>query len=221
VVFLLAASSIACLLFDFYHLCPMRLFTIFIFLPSLVALATFAAVDKRRGDGRLFRAVMIGVVSGLAAAVAYDIFRLPFVYAREWGIASIVPPMPLYKAFPRFGAMILGQPLEQAHYSALAQSLGWLYHFSNGATFGMMYLAMIGDPARRHWSWAVLMAMALEAGMLFTPYPAVFGIVVTAHFVLVTMAAHGIFGVGMGLVVRQLGISFHATAERTVGRAVA
>src|SRR6185369_5067367 len=32
VVFLLAASSIACLLCDFYQLCPMRRFTLFIFL---------------------------------------------------------------------------------------------------------------------------------------------------------------------------------------------
>jgi hypothetical protein len=221
VVFLLAASSIACLLFDFYHLCPMRLFTIFIFLPSLAALAVLAVVDKCRGDGQLFRAVMIGFVSGLAAAVAYDIFRLPFVYAQEWGIASIVPPMPLYKVFPRFGAMILGQPLEQTHYSAAAQWLGWLYHFSNGATFGVMYIAMIGSPARRHWVWAVLMAMALEAGLLFTPYPAVFGIAVTARFVLVTMAAHGIFGVGMGLAVRRLGSGFATAAVRTAPQAIA
>ena len=47
------------------------------------------------------------------AAVAYDVFRLPFVFAREWGISSVVPPMNLFKVFPRFGAMILAQPLEQ------------------------------------------------------------------------------------------------------------
>src|SRR6185503_15748472 len=37
-VFALAASSIACLLADFYALCPMRIFTPFIFLPALLAL---------------------------------------------------------------------------------------------------------------------------------------------------------------------------------------
>src|SRR5215470_1936020 len=82
-VFLLAASSIACLLFDFYRLCPMRLFTIFIFLPALAALFAFALFDGHRGDRQLWHAVMIGLIGGLLAAIAYDVFRLPFVFAKE------------------------------------------------------------------------------------------------------------------------------------------
>jgi len=206
-VFLLAASSIACLLFDFYRLCPMRIFTLFIFLPALVALFALASFDRRCGDGQLWRAVMIGIAGGLLAALAYDIFRLPFVFAKEWGIASVVPPMKLFKAFPRFGAMILGQPIEQSSYSPAAQILGWVYHFSNGATFGVMYLAMLGDTTRRHWAWAVLMALALELGMLLTPYPQVFNIPITMRFVVVTVAAHSIFGIGLGLAVRWLATS--------------
>ena len=206
-VFLLAASSIACLLFDFYGLCPMRVFTPFIFLPAIVALFVAALFDRRQGNGQLWRAVMIGLLGGLLAAIAYDIFRLPFVFAREWGIATIVPPMNLFKVFPRFGAMILGQTIEQSSYSFAAQILGWLYHFSNGATFGVMYVAMIGDATRRHWAWAVLMALGLELGMLLTPYPSLFNIPVTTRFVMVTIAAHAIFGVAMGLVIRWLATS--------------
>jgi hypothetical protein len=170
----------------------------------LVALLAAALFDRQRGDGQLWRAVIIGLAGGLLAAVAYDVFRLPFVFARQWGIATLVPPMNLFKVFPRFGAMILGQPLEQSSYSAAAQILGWLYHFSNGATFGVMYVAMIGDATRRHWAWAVLMALGLELGMLLTPYPQVFGIPVSARFVMVTIAAHGLFGVALGLAVRRL-----------------
>jgi hypothetical protein len=106
--------------------------------------------------------------------------------------------------FPRFGAMVLGQPVEQPEYSAAAQIIGWIYHFSNGATFGVMYLAIIGDGSRRHWAWAVVFALALELGMLVTPYPGVFNIPVTARFVVVTIAAHAIFGAGLGLSVRRL-----------------
>jgi hypothetical protein len=203
-VFLLAASSIACLLFDFYRLCSMRLFTLYIFLPAMAALGIFAIVDRQRGDGRLWRAVLLGLMGGLLAAVAYDVFRLPFVFSRELGLSAIVPPMNLFKVFPRFGAMILGEPLEQAHYSTVTQLVGWIYHFSNGATFGVMYLAMVGDVSRKSWLWAVVMALALELGMLLTPYPSVFGIPITVRFVVVTLAAHGIFGVGLGQTVKRL-----------------
>jgi hypothetical protein len=186
----------------------MRTFTLFIFAPAIVVLLAFAVFDRVQGDGTLWRAVLIGLVGGLLAAVAYDIFRLPFVFAKQWGIASIVPPMNLFKVFPRFGAMVLGQPIEQSHYSMTTQMVGWIYHFSNGATFGVMYIAMIGNPTRRHWAWAVVMALALELGMLITPYPQVFGIQVTIRFVIVTIAAHAIFGVGLGLTVRGIARRF-------------
>ena len=215
-VFLLAASSIACLLFDFYRLCPMRVFTLFIFLPAMFILFAFALFDRFRGNGTLWRAVLIGFVGGLLAAVSYDVFRLPFVFAKEWGIDSVVPPMNLFKVFPRFGAMVLGQPIEQANYSLGTQIVGWIYHFSNGATFGVMYVAMIGNPTRRHWAWAILMAVALELGMLLTPYPQVFNIAVSTRFVVVTLAAHAIFGVGLGLTVRGFAKSF-ATPTGTSG----
>jgi hypothetical protein len=204
VVFLLGASSIACLLADFYHLCPMRIFTPFVFVPAMILLLVVGVLDRNRGDGTLWRAVWLGLVGGLVAAVAYDVFRLPFVFAREWGLSSVVPPMNLYKVFPRFGAMVLGEPLEQAHYSFITQVIGWLYHFSNGATFGVMYVAMVGQPARRHWVWGVLFAVALEMGMLLTPYGTVFNIAIDRRFVLVTMLAHGIFGACLGLCVRGL-----------------
>lgn len=219
VVFLLASSSIACLLADFYKLCPMNVFTPFIFLPAFLALCVLAVLDRTRGDGHVSRTVWIGMLGGLLAAVAYDVFRLPFVFANQWGIDAVVPPMNLFKVFPRFGAMVLGQPVEQASYSTAAQVVGWIYHFSNGATFGVMYLAVIGDARRRHWGWAVLFALTLELAMLVTPYPSVFNIPVTARFVVVTVAAHAIFGFGLGITVRRLaGVPAFAPARNAATR---
>jgi hypothetical protein len=204
IVFILAAASIWCLLAEFYGLCSMRTFTFVVLIPATVALITLALFDRLRGDHRLWRGVVIGAVAGLVAAVAYDVFRLPFVFAHEWHLTSLVPPMNLFKVFPRFGAMILGEPVNQPHYSLAAQAIGWAYHFSNGITFGVMYTALIGDGRQRHWGWAVLMAVGLELGMLFTPYPGFFGIPLTATFITVTLAAHLIFGVAMGHLVQRL-----------------
>lgn len=214
-VFLLAAVSIACLLADFYRLCSMRTFAIAILVPATLLLLAIAWLDREHGDRRLFRAVLIGSLAGLLAAVAYDLFRLPFVFANAWGIAGVVPPMNLFKVFPRFGAMLLDQPIEQPTYSVAAHLLGWTYHFSNGLTFGVMYLALIGDPQRRSWLWAVAFALGLELAMLLTPYPRMFGIHVTTAFVAATLAAHAVFGISMGLIARRLAHLSPATPATT------
>ncbi|HEY2083705.1 MAG TPA: hypothetical protein VGI88_13055 [Verrucomicrobiae bacterium] len=196
-VFLLASTSIACLLGEMYRLWPMRLFTLAVFVPAFCALVAMALYDASRGDGRLCRIVLIGAVAGFLAAVSYDIFRLPFVFSKQWGLAGVVPALPLFKVFPQFGAMILGQTDAS---SLAANVIGWLYHFSNGVTFGVMYAAMVNGQWRRLWWVAIIFAVGLELGMLFTPYPATFGIRVTAVFVAVTLTAHAIFGVTMGRV---------------------
>src|SRR5690348_12634416 len=71
IVFVLSAASIWCLLAEFYGLWSMRTFTLRVFLPATVLLIAMTLADRIRGDGRLFRAVVIGTVGGLLAAVAY------------------------------------------------------------------------------------------------------------------------------------------------------
>jgi hypothetical protein len=201
-VFTLSAMSIWCLLAEFYGLCSMQVFTFAILLPATVTLVAIAVLDRLKGDGQVWQEVIIGAVAGFVAACAYDVFRLPFVFAREWNLASIVPPMNLFKVFPRFGAMILAEPVEQATYSLAAHVTGWVYHFSNGVTFGVMYVALIGDARRRSWLWAVLLATGLELAMLLTPYPQFFAIPLTGLFVAVTFTAHLVFGVALGIVTK-------------------
>lgn len=205
---MLAATSIASLLAEFYGLGSMRWFTICLLIPATGILIVLAGLDFAVGDRRLCRGVVIGAVAGLMAAIAYDLFRLPFVYAQPWHLTAIVPSMNLFKVFPRFGAMILGQPVNQDHYSTAAQWIGWAYHFSNGITFGIMYVAMIGDGRRPGWSRAVAMAVGLELGMLMSPYPQFFGIPRTFSFVLVTLSAHCIFGVAMAVMVRSISLKW-------------
>lgn len=194
-VFLLAATSIACLLGEMYRLWPMRVFTLTVFAPACCVLIAMAIDDRWRGDGRLCRMIVIGAVAGFVAAVSYDVFRLPFVFSKSWGLAGVVPALPLFKVFPQFGAMILGKTDSS---SLAANLIGWAYHFSNGITFGVMYAAIVNGAWRRLWWVAIVFAVGLEIGMLVTPYPATFGIRMSGVFIAVTLAAHAIFGVTMG-----------------------
>jgi hypothetical protein len=200
-IFFLSATSIWCLLAEFYGLCSMRTFTFWILIPSSIALIVIAALDLRKGDQKLWRAVVIGAIGGFVAACAYDIFRIPFVVASIDQIGPAWLRLPLFKVFPQFGAMIL-RPAWTSHngpYSLTEHLAGWVYHFSNGITFGVMYMALIGSPVRRTWLWAIALAAGLELAMLFTPYTSFFGINMTVRFVVVTLTAHIIFGVALGL----------------------
>ena len=172
----------------------MRVFTLTIFLPALAALVIWSALDQR-----VLIPVLIGTACGLLAAFSYDIFRLPFVFSKQWGLSGFVPPLRLFNAFPAFGAMLLGHPYPRADYSLSEHLLGWAYHFSNAITFGIMYLAAVGNPRLRHWTWAVVMAVGLEIGMLATPYTRALGIPLTITFIWVTLTAHLIFGVALGV----------------------
>jgi hypothetical protein len=207
VVFFLSATSIWCLLAEFYGLCSMRTFTLWILIPATILLIAMALFDLLKGDRRLWRAVLIGSIGGLLAAFAYDIFRLPFVIAAVDHVGPAWARLPLYKVFPRFGAMILGQSFTpdqtDSQFPLLTHVVGWIYHISNGVTFGVMYMAIIGDATRRSWWWGVALAVGLELMMLFTPYTAFFGISPVMRFVIVTLTAHLIFGVTLGQWARQ------------------
>src|SRR5438034_9980938 len=102
VIFLLAASSIWCLLVEMYGLCSMRGFTFWVLIPATVLLYALAAWDRSGGDRTLWRGVMIGSLAGFLAAIAYDVFRLPFVFSHAWRLSGVVPHMPLHTVFPRF-----------------------------------------------------------------------------------------------------------------------
>ena len=208
VVFILSATSIWCLLAEFYGLCSMRLFTFAILIPATAALVVLALMDRAKGDGMRWRGVVIGAIAGFVAACAYDLFRIPFVVAAIDQVGPDWLRLPLFKVFPRFGALILGQPFDatttDSQFTLVAHLLGWIYHFSNGITFGVMYMALVGDASRRSWLWAVLFATGLELAMLFTPYTTFFGIHMTTRFVIVTLLAHVIFGVALGLLAKWL-----------------
>jgi hypothetical protein len=206
-VFVLSAASIWCLLAEMYGLCDMRTFTFAILIPATVLLIAIALLDRERGDRRLWRAVLIGAAGGFLAACAYDVFRLPWVLGFADGVGPAWLRLPLFKVFPRFGAMILGIPFTAAQtesqFPLSAHLVGWVYHFSNGITFGVMYMAIIGDATRRSWLWAIALATGVELAMLLTPYTSFFTIRMTALFVAVTLTAHLVFGAVLGLYARR------------------
>lgn len=187
VVFTLAFLSFACLLGQFFEFWSMHIFGCWVLPPATALLAFIAWRTRggRAGVGSAHTWIAQGALGGVVAAVAYDLYRLPFV----------LNGAPLFKVFPRFGQLLLGggEP------AWLVQTLGWSYHFSNGAALGIMFLALVTTASPRVlFLGAVTWALFIEAMLLLTPYTSFFGLALNGRFLFLTASAHLVFGVVLG-----------------------
>jgi hypothetical protein len=191
-VFLLACLSFACLLGSMYGLWTMRCFGSWVLPPATLALAAWAFLtrDRPRGAHSPFTWIVEGALGGVLAAAAYDLYRLPFVLGGA----------PLFKVFPRFGELLL----ESDQPRWLVHLVGWAYHFSNGAALGIMFLALVASDRSRTLFWgAVTWALFVEAALLLSRYTDFFGLEFDATFVALTLTAHMVFGLALGLWCQQ------------------
>lgn len=191
VVFVLAWLSFGCLLGQFYGLWTMHLFGCWVLPPATVLLGLAAYWNRGRPPGPESPHTWIvqGALGGVVAAIAYDLYRLPFV----------LNGAPLFKVFPRFGELLLG--VTEPRW--LVQGLGWTYHFSNGAALGIMFLVMASCFRRPMLFWgAVAWAVFVEAMLLLTPYASFFGLKMNGRFLFLTASAHVVFGMALGLYCR-------------------
>jgi uncharacterized membrane protein YoaK (UPF0700 family) len=189
VVWALASISFVCLLGEFYGTWKMKSFACFALLPAMIVLAWMALAWRKSNDAskREVSTLLIeGALGGLLAAIVYDLYRLPFVMSGY----------PLFKVFPEFGKMLLGA----SDPNWLVQLLGWSYHFSNGASLGIMFTMMCGWSGKRVLFWgAAAWALAVECILLMTPYRNFFKIAMPFEtFLVLTATAHLIFGLALG-----------------------
>jgi hypothetical protein len=188
-IFLLASLSFACLLGQFYGLWSMQWFGCWVLPPATIALIVAAWLDRCASAPGPRLWIVQGAIGGVIAAVAYDLYRLPFV----------LHGAPLFTVFGKFGNMLLGRGVD-APASLDAQLLGWTYHFSNGAALGIMFLAMVIRPSRRLlFCGALAWALCVEAILLMTPYASYFGLPLNGMFLFLTASAHAVFGIALGI----------------------
>jgi hypothetical protein len=184
-VFLLAGGSIAALLADVYGVAPMRTIFWSVSVPAMVALAVLANLS---GTGSDLRArIHVGAVAGVVGVIGYDVVRVPFALTGQRVFAPI----------ESYGILIAGASSS----SPLTSSLGWLYHLSNGVTFGVAYAMFAG---RRPALWGVGWGLFLETVALISPFAGRYGM--SGHFVLIAIAygAHVFYGWPLGRLAREL-----------------
>ena len=114
-IFSLASLSFACLLGEMYGLWSMRWFGCFVLVPATGVLVWIALRYRRELPARW---IVEGALAGILAALAYDLYRLPFV--NEWRAA--VPGLPQIR---RTALRRDGTPLARAYRRLELPLLEW------------------------------------------------------------------------------------------------
>jgi hypothetical protein len=180
-----ASTSLAALVAHVFGLLPMVFFLIFFGLPSLLLLFALAAWAKWIDAEGFLNSLAVGLIGGLAATLAYDGFRFLVGLTHLFHYNG-------FAAIYIFGSWISAKPTT-SHAAAVA---GWIYHFWNGLSFGVMYaLAFIRKP----WWVGVAYGIVMEMCMLGL-FPLFLPISNKKDFIIMSMLGHIVYGLVLGLV---------------------
>jgi hypothetical protein len=189
IAFLSAAASLAALLAQVFLHMPMAFFLLFVGMPSVFLLYAIAAYAKRIDAGILVDGMAVGLRGGFFATIGYDIIR--------WFV-QLVGPFIGYNGFVPillFGSWITGQPTT----SVAAAVAGWLYHYWNGLSFGIMYALIFG---KRHWLYGVAYGVVVELCMLGV-FPFFLKVSNKFDFVAISLIGHVFYGAILGVYVQR------------------
>jgi len=188
---ILASASGAAVLAHAFVSAPMTFTVPFIVLPTFALL--LGVVLLRRKLYHRFHIfaeqLILGAWTGLVATLAYDAIRPVLQLIFQF---SFEP----YKAIPIFGQLITGLPATDN----LAIITGWIYHFWNGVSFGMMFALLKpkgGAVAGLIWG------LGLQC-LMMAAYPKFLQIRLEDPGFLVTgLVGHSLWGIVLGLSVKR------------------
>lgn len=184
---LCALVSLGALVTHVFGLVPMVYFLTFFGVPSVVLILAMAALARRINATVFLASLVVGVVGGFVATLAYDVFRLAIRETRLFDYDG-------FKAIYIFGGWITGAPSTRS-----AAVAGWFYHFWNGISFGVFYSLTFGG---RHWLYGVGYGLVMEAMMLGL-FPFFLRISDQVGFITVSMAGHMVYGAVLGVVTQR------------------
>lgn len=160
--------------------------------PAIGALVLIALL-ARKWEPVVARSIIWGALAGAIATVALEAIRIPGFY-----LGTMPGQMPELMGVLLLNRFALGP-------SVASNIAGWAYHFWNGASFGIIYVLVIG--AARRWA-GVLYAIAIGTGFMLSPAVIAlgvgyFGVQFSLWFSVTVYAAHLAFGLVLGFLAKR------------------
>lgn len=188
-LFALCLPSGGILLLKVYGLAQMHVTAYSLFIPSLLLLLVLSWYCHKK-HLQVFYLVLVGAVGGLFGTFGYDLIRVPFMLMGS----RIFVPINMYGVW-------IG---DTAQGNGFTDTIGWLYHFSNGITFGIMYALFM--KGRSFW-WAIGYALLLETIFVVSPFGELFGLTSKPLSLVAAYVGHIAYGYPLGKMVQNFDTS--------------
>ena len=213
IVIILSGVSASLLLLPPLGIIPYATFRDVAIIPSIVIIFAIGIISRSkfpRITSRLFK----GMVAGAIASLALEAIRIPAYMFTKWipmdSMISI-PGLLLTEKITMLSEvkqtiMQSGVPMNLYHAPLDAFIVGGLWHFWNGATFGIIYALLIG---KGKWWYGMIWAVIIEMVMMIAPYLIImkgpFGIehMDGYNIFVITLIAHLAFGAILGIIIQK------------------
>ncbi len=213
IVIILSGASASLLIFGPLDLIPYSTYRDVVIIPSVIAIFTIGILSRSkfpRITNRLFK----GMAAGAVASFALEAIRIPGYMLTKWlpmDSMISVPGLLLTEKISSLAEvknviMQSGVAMNLYHAPIDVFMVGALWHFWNGATFGIIYALIIG---KGRWWYGMIWAFIIEIVMMLAPYLIMmkgpFGIehMDGYNIFVITLIAHLAFGAVLGILVQK------------------
>ncbi|MDO5971426.1 hypothetical protein Q4Q35_16590 [Flavivirga aquimarina] len=160
-----------------------------LFIPSIILLLGVLLFSYFKSK-EVFKLILVGAIGGLIGTFGYDLIRVPFMLMGS----RIFAPINMY------GVWLTDATIGNAY----TDTIGWIYHFSNGITFGIMYALFMRG--RSFW-WAIAYALLLETIFVVSPFGALFGLTSKPLSLVAAYIGHVAYGYPLGKLVQNFDVT--------------
>ncbi len=213
IVIILSGASASFVIFGPLDIMSYAMYRDVVIIPSVVIIFTIGILIRSKFP-HLTNRLFIGMAAGTVASFALEAIRIPAYMFTKWipmDSMISVPGLLLTEKITALSEvkqtiMQSGVPMNLYHAPLDAFIAGGLWHFWNGATFGIVYALLIG---KGKWWYGIIWAVVIEMVMMVAPYLIImkgpFGIehMDGYNIFVITLIAHLAFGAVLGILVQK------------------
>jgi len=213
IIIILSGASASFVIFGPLDLMPYATYRDIAIIPSVIVIFAIGILARSKFP-RLVNRLFVGMAAGAVASFALEAIRIPgYMFAKWLPMDSMIslPGLLLTEkitSLSEIKQVIMQSDVAMNLYHAPLDAFmaGALWHFWNGATFGIVYALVIG---KGKWWYGIIWAFIIEIGMMLAPYLIImkgpFGIehMDGYNLFVITLIAHIAFGAVLGIIVQK------------------